>query len=117
VGCSERGGEKKGEGEEEKKKGKMQMAQLQGSTDGDILLKMESGVMPIGEDRSPFMIPVPSNRKPPCFPHMTHGWFCLQYCTDCFASFLCVLSIGCSWSFFILLFCFFMQNCCVLCCK
>ncbi|CAM6052099.1 unnamed protein product [Sphagnum compactum] len=41
----------------------MQMAQLQGSTDGDILLKMESGVMPIGEDRSPFMIPVPSNQK------------------------------------------------------
>jgi hypothetical protein len=41
----------------------MQMAQLQGSTDGDILLKMESGVMPIGEDRSPFMIPVSSNRN------------------------------------------------------
>jgi hypothetical protein len=33
------------------------MVQLEGNTDGDILLKMESEVMQIGVDCSPFMIP------------------------------------------------------------
>jgi hypothetical protein len=32
------------------------MVQLEGNTDGDILLKMESEVMRIGVDCSPFMI-------------------------------------------------------------
>ncbi len=35
----------------------MQMVQLEGNTEGDILLKMESEVMQIGVDCSPFMIP------------------------------------------------------------
>ncbi len=36
----------------------MRMVQLEGNTDGDILLKMESEVMQIEVDCSPFMIPV-----------------------------------------------------------
>lgn len=38
------------------------MAQLQ-NMEGDAFLEMETGAIPIGEDRSPFMIPMNSSRK------------------------------------------------------